>query len=158
MDQAPTPHLLFQLGTEAYAVDVGSVREIIEYHGCTEVPLMPPHLKGVINLRGRVVPVVDLASRFARGQTEITRRTSVVILERAHPTLGPQAIGVLVSAVNEVIDLEARHIELAPTFGSAIGERFIKGIARHAQKLFVVLELGEVLSFDELASMQPRAA
>jgi purine-binding chemotaxis protein CheW len=154
----PKPHLLFLLGTEAYAVDVSAVREIIEYHGSTEVPLMPPHLKGVINLRGRVVPVVDLASRFGRGGTEITRRTSVVILERQHPTLGLQAIGVLVSGVTEVIELAAEQIERAPAFGSAIRERFIAGIARHAKRLFVVLDLSEVLSFDELAAMDAKAA
>jgi purine-binding chemotaxis protein CheW len=158
MSTAPKPYLLFQLGTEAYAVDVASVREIIEYHGSTEVPLMPPHLKGVINLRGRVVPVVDLASRFSRGATEITRRTSVVILERQHPTFGLQAIGVLVSGVTEVIELGGEQIEPPPAFGSAIGERFISGIARHDKRLFVVLELGEVLSFEELSSMSMQKA
>lgn len=157
IETAPRPHLLFQLGREAYAVEVSAVREIIEYHGSTEVPLMPPHLKGVINLRGRVVPVVDLSSRFGRGATEVTRRTSVVILERQHPTLGLQAIGVLVSAVTEVIELAESQIERPPAFGSAIGERFIAGIARHASRLIVMLDLAEVLAFDELAAMQTAA-
>ncbi|MBM4777597.1 MAG: purine-binding chemotaxis protein CheW [Archangiaceae bacterium] len=155
---APRPHLWFQLGGEAYAVEVSAVREIIEYHGSTEVPLMPPHLKGVINLRGRVVPVVDLSSRFGRGATEVTRRTSVVILERHHATLGLQAIGVLVSAVTEVIELTESQIERPPAFGAAIRERFIAGIARHASRLIVMLDLAEVLAFDELAALGTKAA
>lgn len=153
------PYLIFQLGAEVYAVDVSAVREIIEYHGSTEVPLMPAHLKGVINLRGRVVPVVDLSSRFGKAPTEVTRRTGVVILEHSHPTLGAQGIGVLVSGVSEVVELAPEHIEPPPPFGSGIGERFISGIARQGGKLFVVLDLAEVLSFEELASMMlPKAA
>jgi purine-binding chemotaxis protein CheW len=155
---APRPHLLFQLGGEAYAVEVSAVRELIEYQGSTEVPLMPPHLKGVINLRGRVVPVVDLSSRFGRGPTEVTRRTSVVILERQHPTLGLQAVGVLVSAVTEVIELADAQIERPPAFGAAIRERFIAGIARHGARLVVLLDLAEALSFDELAALGEKAA
>jgi len=154
---APKPHLIFVLGSETYAVDVASVREIIEFHGSTEVPLMPMHLKGIINLRGRVVPVVDLSSRFGKGLTEITRRTGVVILERQHPSVGTQAVGVLVSGVTEVVEISSDQIEPPAAFGCAISERFITGIARHSNKLFVVLNLAEVLSFDELAAIQTQA-
>ncbi len=154
----PRPHLVFHLGTEAYAVDVASVREIIEFQGLTEVPLMPAHLRGVIHLRGAVVPVVDLSARFGRPPTEVTRRTSVVILERQHPKLGAQGVGVLVSGVSEVIDLGAEKIEPPPVFGSAMGKRLISGIVRSAGKLYVVLNLSEVLSFEELEAMQALAA
>lgn len=152
------PHLIFTLGPEPYAVEVASVREIIEYEGATEVPLMPAHLKGVINLRGRVVPVVDLSSRFGRAPTEVTRRTGVVILERQHATLGPQDVGVLVSAVTEVIDLNSDQIEPAPAFGTSVSARFVSGIARVGPKLFMVLNLAEVLSFEERGTAEAKAA
>lgn len=152
------PYLIFQLGPEAFAVDVGSVREIIEYQGSTDVPMMPSHLKGFLHLRGKVVPVVDLSARFGRAPTEITRRTGVVILEREHPTLGPQAVGVLVSGVTEVVELNTDQIEPPPVFGSAISRRLIVGIVRHSTRIFVLLNLAEVLTFEEVAAMQSLAA
>lgn len=155
--EASHQHLLFTLGQESYAVHIARVREITELASITTVPMMPPHLRGVINLRGRVLPVVDLSSRFGRGPTETGRRTSIVVveLERNEPGKEPPLVGVLVNAVTEVTDLPPDVLSPPPSFGAAIRDVFIKALARHKDGFVVVLDLSRVLSIEELRALSP---
>ncbi|MBX3623361.1 MAG: purine-binding chemotaxis protein CheW, partial [Rhizobacter sp.] len=127
-------------------------KEIIEYHELTEVPMMPACVRGVINLRGAVVPVVDLQARFGRAAGQVTKRTCIVIVEVA--TLGErQVIGVVVDAVNEVLDIEASAIEPAPAFGARIRTDFIHGMGKVRGKFVILLDVDQVLSLDDLGAL-----
>src|SRR5690348_13064725 len=123
---AEQQYLSFLLGGELFAMGILSIREIIEYDGVTDVPMMPPCVRGVINLRGAVVPVVDLSSRFGRGPATIGRRSCIVIVDAAAQE-EHQVIGVLVDAVNAVLDIDPADIEPPPSFGARLRGDFIAG-------------------------------
>lgn len=150
-------YLTFNLGEEMFAIGILSIREIIEYGHLTEVPMVPPFIRGVINLRGSVVPVVDLAVRFGRAVGEITKRTCIVIIETggADPDgagqPGHQMMGVVVDAVSEVLEIPASEIEPPPEFGSRIRVDFISGMGKVNGKFVVLLDVGRILSLDEVA-------
>lgn len=145
-------YLTFALAGEMYAVGILNVKEIIEYGSLTEIPMMPPFIRGVINLRGAVVPVIDLAARFGGHQTEIGRRTCIIILEMRDENTH-QDIGVVVDAVSEVIDIPAGEIEPPPTFGAKIRADFIDGMGKVAGKFVIILNIRQVLSVDEMAML-----
>ncbi len=147
----PGQYLTFMLGGEAYAIGILAIKEIIEYHDLTEVPMMPPCVRGVINLRGAVVPVVDLQARFGREPGEVTKRTCIVIVEVAAPDGERQVIGVVVDAVNEVLDIEASAIEPAPAFGARIRTDFIHGMGKVRGRFVILLDVDRVLSLDDLS-------
>lgn len=157
----PQQYLVFSLCGETFAIGIRSIKEIIEYGHLTEVPMMPELVRGVINLRGAVVPVVDLAVRFGREPTRIARRTCIVIVEiEAWLEAGagePQVIGVIVDAVNEVLDIPAEDIEPPPSFGARIRSDFIEGMGKVAGKFVILLNLKHVLSVDELAQIDATA-
>jgi purine-binding chemotaxis protein CheW len=147
-------YLTFMLGGEVFALAILNIKEIIQYGDVTEVPMMPSFIRGVINLRGRVVPVVDLAARFGRGSTNILRRTSIVILEMlSDDESDAQNIGIVVDAVNEVIDIASTDIEPPPSFGAKILPDFISGMAKKEERFIIVLNLNKVLSLDEIAKL-----
>ncbi|MGE5493403.1 MAG: chemotaxis protein CheW, partial [Actinomycetota bacterium] len=125
-------------------------REIIEYGQVTEVPMTPPFIRGVINLRGAVVPVVDLAVRFGRAARDITRRTCIVIVEVDSPK-GSQEMGIVVDAVSEVLEIPATDIEPPPEFGAKLRIDFIKGMGKVGGQFVVLLDVNRVLSMDEVA-------
>ncbi len=114
----PQQYLVFSLCGETFAIGIRRIKEIIEYGHLTEVPMMPDLVRGVINLRGAVVPVVDLAVRFGRAPTAIARRTCIVIVEIEAQPGASHVIGVIVDAVNEVLDIPAHDIEPPPSFGA----------------------------------------
>lgn len=145
-------YLTFSLQGESYGVDILGVREIIEYARPTTIPMMPGFVHGVINLRGHVVPVIDLAQRFGRAPTELRARTCIVIVEVATAE-GAQALGVLVDAVNAVLDLEASQIEPAPAFGTGLRREFIQGMARVDSGFIILLDIPRVLSTEDLAAL-----
>jgi len=145
--------LTFAVGAETYAAGIDAIREIIEVPALTRVPMTPSFVRGVINLRGAVVPVVDLACRFDLGATELARRTCVVVVEVRGPDGATQVLGVLVDAVHEVIDIAAHEIAPTPALGTRIDPEFIRGMARTARGLQVVLDLGRVLAQQELARL-----
>ncbi len=147
---APAQYLTFTLGTELFAVETLSVREIIEYGTLTPIPMMPPSILGVINLRGAVVPVVDLRLRFGDGATPLGRRTCIVILEVAQGD-ATQVIGVVVDAVNAVLEIGAADIEPAPRFGGRLRAEFMRGMGKVDGRLVILLDIGRVLSVDDLA-------
>ncbi len=145
-------YLTFGLGSEMFAVGTLSVKEIIEYGQMTVVPMMPDFIRGVINLRGAVVPVIDLAARFGRGETAVTRRTCIVIVEVPHED-AKQDIGVVVDAVSAVLEIAPADIEPVPAFGAKIRSDFIAGMGKVAGRFVILLEVGKVLSIDEIATL-----
>ncbi len=147
-------YLTFVLGGETFALGILNIREIIQYGELTEVPMMPKFIRGVINLRGRVVPVVDLSARFNRNTTQVSRRTSIIIIEmeQADPA-DAQSIGVVVDAVNEVVDIMSSDIEPPPSFGAKIRPDFISGMAKKDGRFIIVLNLDQVLSLDEMLAL-----
>jgi purine-binding chemotaxis protein CheW len=144
-------YLTFVVGGEVFAVLISAVKEIIEYRHPTVVPMMPSFMRGVINLRGRVVPVIDLAARFGRGKGETTRRSCVVIVEINSEQ--QHVIGVAVDAVNAVLDIADTDIEPAPSFGAKLRADFISGMGKVADKFVIILQIEKVLSVDELSSL-----
>lgn len=145
-------YLTFQLGGETFAVGILAIKEILEYVPLTLVPLMPPFIRGVMNLRGAVVPVIDLSLRFGRARTEVGRRTCIVIIEVMFDER-QQYIGVLVDAVHEVLAIAESDIEPPPQFGSKIRVDFIAGMARIDARFVVLLYVDKVLSVDEMSML-----
>jgi purine-binding chemotaxis protein CheW len=145
-------YLTFMLGGEIFAIGILRIKEIIEYGSLTEVPRMPEFIRGVINLRGAVVPVIDLSSRFGKQASTVSRRTCIVIIEVLHEE-EQHVVGVMVDAVNEVLDIPATEIEPAPTFGAKIRADFIRGMGKVEGKFVILLDVDHVLSLDEMASL-----
>lgn len=150
-------YLVFTLNAEAFAVDILHIREIIEYGQLTEVPMMPSTVRGVINLRGAVVPVIDLSARFGRAPTAAGRRTCIVIVEVPVPTAlddaALQTLGLMVDAVSAVTEIPPTEIEPPPSFGARIRTDFIEGMARQQGRFVILLAIDQVLSMDELAGL-----
>lgn len=147
-------YLTFMLGNEVFAIGILTIKEIIEYGQLTEVPMMPEFIRGVINLRGAVVPVVDLTARFGRKSAEVTKRTCIIIIEVAAADDETNVVGVVVDAVNEVLEIPASEIEPAPAFGARIRTDFIQGMGKVNGKFVILLEVGKVLSVEDLALLQ----
>lgn len=150
-------YLTFNLNGELFAIGILSIREIIEYAHLTQVPMMPRYIRGVINLRGSVVPVVDLLARFGQGLTEPKRRTCVVIVE-VDGEDGIQQLGVLVDAVNEVLEIPAADVEPPPSFGVHIRNEFIRGMGKIGERFVILLDVARTFSVDELAGLASAAA
>lgn len=145
-------YLTFQLHGETFAVRILAIKEILEYSQPTLVPLMPSFIRGVMNLRGTVVPVIDLAVRFGQAETVINRRSCVVIIE-LHDEELPQFIGIVVDQVNEVLAIRPADIEPPPQFGSRIRVDFISGMAKIDSRFVILLEIDRVLSVEEMVAL-----
>ncbi|MBS1161303.1 MAG: cheW [Proteobacteria bacterium] len=143
-------YLTFLLGDEMFAIGILAIREIIEYGFVTEVPMTPPFIRGVINLRGAVVPVVDLAVRFGRVPRENSKRTCIVIVEIVSEK-GSQEMGIVVDAVSEVLEISPQEIEPPPEFGARVRNDFIQGMGKIGGKFVVLLDVNRVLSVDEVS-------
>ena len=143
-------YLTFTLGGEMFAIEILNIKEIIEYGHLTTVPMMPDFVRGVINLRGRVEPVIDLSVRFGRQATETTKRTCNVIIE-VHAEGETVDIGIVVDAVSEVLEIPAAEIEPPPTFGAKIRADFISGMGKVKGEFVIILGLDKVLSVEEMA-------
>ncbi|MDZ4262749.1 MAG: chemotaxis protein CheW [Pseudomonadota bacterium] len=145
-------YLTFRIGNENYGLELSQTREIIEYSGITEVPLMPNFLRGVINLRGEVVPVIDLAVRLGRKPIEVQKRTCIIVVELQNSEQN-HVLGLLADSVSEVIDMNDDNIEDAPSFGANIRADFIQGIAKRDDEFVVLLDANNALSIRELAHL-----
>ncbi len=145
-------YLTFRVGQELYAMTTEGVREIIEYEQVTPVPMMPKLLRGVINLRGSVVPVVDLGERFASGASALGSRSCIVIVELSDAEQ-PQLIGALVDAVSAVQHIDEECLRAAPTFGHTLRTDFVKGMVRIENGFLTLLQIEQVLSISELAAL-----
>ncbi len=143
-------YLTFTLSGEMFAVGILNVKEIIEYGSLTEIPMMPAFIRGVINLRGAVVPVIDLAARFGGKVTEVGRRTCIVIVE-VQQEEERHDIGIMVDAVSEVLEIPGTEIEPPPAFGARIRADFIAGMGKVGGKFVIILDILRVLSVEEMA-------
>jgi purine-binding chemotaxis protein CheW len=147
-----TQYLTFMLAGEMFAIGILHVKEIIGYGGLTEVPMMPECIRGVINLRGAVVPVMDLSARFGKTPAAITKRTCIVIVE-VEANGERQDMGVVVDAVNAVLEIPAADIEPPPAFGARIRTDFIEGMGKVNGKFVILLDVNQVLSIDEIGAI-----
>jgi len=136
-----TQFLSFVLAGEVHAIDILRVREIIEYDVLTRVPSMPPSVRGVINLRGRVVPVVDLAEQFGLAPVAITPRTCIVIVEAGNGKAADEStvVGIITDAVLEVFDIAASQCQAPPAFGTAVSAEYLDGLAETENRKFILL-------------------
>lgn len=148
--QGSGQYLTFSLGGEMFAIGILAIKEIIEFGGMTGVPMMPEFIRGVINLRGAVVPVVDLSARFQRRASVVGRRSCIVIVE-ARTGEEIQDVGVIVDSVSEVLEIPAGDIEPAPAFGAKIRADFIRGMGKVNGRFVIILDVDRVLSVDDLA-------
>lgn len=150
-------YLTFTVAGEAYGFAIARIREIIEYGRVTPIPMMPAFVRGVINLRGRVLPVIDLAARFGGRPAETTRRSCIVVVEAAAGS-GTADLGFVVDSVCEVLEILPSAIEPAPTFGQQLRADFIEGMARLDERFVVLLDEERVLSIPEMAQLSRLAA
>lgn len=151
-DETPTQYLTFTLGEEVFAMDIRTVREIIQYGPMTTVPLMPDFVRGVINLRGAVVPVIDLQARFGRPAANVGKKTCIVIFDSMRDGERVE-LGLLVDAVSEVIDIAAAQIEPPPNFGASVRRDFIRGMGKVASRFVIILEPDKAFDVNEMAQL-----
>ena len=152
-------YLTFMLGGEMFSINILSIKEIIWYADLTEVPMMPACIRGVINLRGAVVPVLDLSNRFGKPSTPVIKSSCIVIVELSTTKEGERLnMGVVVDSVQEVLEIPTSEIEPAPSFGAKIRPDFIEGIAKVAGKFVILLNVNRVLSMEEIGQMGQIAA
>jgi purine-binding chemotaxis protein CheW len=151
-------YLTFALGNEEYSVPVLKVREIIKIMDITAVPQVPEYVKGVVNLRGKVIPVVDLRLKFGFPAQDYTERTCIIVVEVALAT-GARMMGIIVDHVSEVLNVAGEQIEQTPEFGDEIQTDYMKGIAKVQGQVKILLDLDRVLGVDGTIAMpQPSAA
>ena len=146
-------YLAFRLGEEVFAFDISKVREVLEFSSITKVPQTPEMMKGVINLRGAVVPVIDMRIKFGMSETETTVNTVIIIteIELENESI---MLGALVDSVQEVIDLDSEHIEPAPKIGTRLNTDFIKGMGKHNDQFLIILDIEKIFSTEELEIVQ----
>jgi purine-binding chemotaxis protein CheW len=148
-----TQYLTFKLGDEIFALDISKVREVLDFTAVTKVPRTPEFMRGVINLRGNVVPVVDMRLKFGMTKTEKTVNTCIIIVEISLDG-DTTVLGALADSVQEVIDLEPDKIEPAPKIGTRLKTDFIKGMGNRNEQFIIILDIDKVFSVDELSLVQ----
>ncbi len=145
--------LTFVLGNEEYGIEILKVREIIGIMEITPVPQPPDYMKGVINLRGKVIPIIDLRLKFSMPEVEHTKETCIIVAE-----VGTAQVGVIVDSVSEVTDIKGEDIEEAPSFGQGIDTKFIMGLGKTKKKIIILLDIEKVLTTEELKMAEQIAA
>lgn len=141
-------YLTFRLGEEEYGVEILKVQEIKGYSAITPIPNTPAYLKGVMNLRGTIVPVVDLRAKFTMAEAEYNQFTVIIVL-----TVGAKVMGLVVDAVSDVLNIPRTDIQPTPDFGAQVDARFISGMAKAGDKLVVLLDIDTVLGGEALAAV-----
>jgi purine-binding chemotaxis protein CheW len=152
VEQRAGKYLTFQLGNEEFAIQVLCVREIMGVQEITAVPQTPGYVKGVINLRGKVIPVVDLRLKFGLAEIEYTQRTCIIVVQ-IQGEADRLLIGVIVDAVSEVLTLQPGEIEDTPDFGSGVATPYILGMAKIKDKVKILLHIDRILSSEEISGM-----
>ena len=143
-----TQYLTFRLEEELFALDIGKVREVLDFTSITKVPQTPDYMRGVINLRGSVVPVVDLRLKFGMTRAEPTVNTCVIIVEVDMD--GENVVmGAMADAVQEVLDLEPDQIEPPPRIGTKLNTDFIRGMGKQAEQFIIILDIDEVFTIED---------
>ncbi len=148
-----TQYLTFNLDAETFAIDISQVREVLDFTSITRIPRTPEFMHGVINLRGRVVPVVDLRLKFGMPRTKMTVSTCIIIVEVAIDDQ-PTVLGALADSVQEVMDLEQDSIEPRPSIGTLVNTSFIKGMGKRENRFVIILDIEKVFSGQELSILQ----
>jgi len=152
-----TQYLTYKLGDEVFAIDIAKVREVLDFTTLTKVPRTPAFMRGVINLRGSVVPVVDMRLKFGMAKTEQTVNTCVIITE---VTVDGETtvLGILADSVQEVMGLESESIAPAPKIGTKLNNEFIRGMGKKGNAFIIIFDIDKIFSMDELISVQPSQA
>ena len=148
-----TQYLTFQLQDEVFALDIAKVREVLDFTKITKVPRMPDFMCGVINLRGSVVPVVDLRLKLGMTTSDKTGSSCIIIMEVAADD-GAVVLGALVDSVREVLDLASDHIEPPPKIGTKLRNEFIRGMGKQDDRFIIVLEIDKVFASDDASTAQ----
>jgi purine-binding chemotaxis protein CheW len=148
-----TQYLSFNLDDEVFALDISKVREVLEYTTVTKVPQTPAFMQGVINLRGSVVPVIDMRLKFGMSVTEKTINTCVIIVE-INLDGNTTVLGAMADSVQEVFELEDDQIEPAPEIGTRLKTEFIKGMGKRDDSFIIILDIDKVFSSEEVAMVQ----
>jgi purine-binding chemotaxis protein CheW len=151
-----TQYLTFKLEDEVYATDIAQVREVLEYTRVTKVPRTPEYMRGVINLRGHVVPVLDVKLRFGMERTEQTVNTCIIIVE-VHLDGEKTVIGALADSVQEVIEMDAAQIQPAPRIGTRLNTEFIRGMGKRDEQFVIILDIERVFSAEEIGAARATA-
>jgi len=149
---ASAQYLTFSLGAEVFALDIRGVREIIQFGALTTVPLMPRFLRGVINLRGAVVPVIDLQVRFGRAPAAVGKKTCIVIFDSVRDGERTE-LGLMVDAVSEVVDIEPGRIDPPPSFGAPVTRDFIRGMGRLGDRFVILIDPARAFDVEEMAQI-----
>jgi purine-binding chemotaxis protein CheW len=149
-------YLTFTLAEEEYGIGILKIKEIIGMMGITTVPQTPEFVKGVINLRGKVIPVVDLRLRFGMGEIEYTERTCIIVVEIEGPS-GVIRMGIVVDSVSEVLNIKGEEIEDTPTFGTELNTEYILGMAKMDGRVKILLDIDRVLQSEEIAELENAA-
>jgi len=150
-------YLTFRLGEEEFGLEILKVQEIIQLQSITRVPRTPDFVRGVINLRGKVIPVVDLRLKFGLDRAEDTERTCIVVVQIRHAD-GMVVMGTIIDEVREVLDIPGASIEDAPSFGASIETEFILGMGKIGQSVKILLDIDKVLSGKEIQHIQAASA
>jgi len=150
VDARAGKYLTFHLACEEFGIRVVKVREIMGLQEITAVPQTPAHIRGVINLRGKVVPVIDLRVKFGLPSAEYTQRTCIIVTQVRTTGSASVLMGIIVDGVSEVLNLAASEIEDTPDFGEDIGSRYLLGMAKAKGKVKILLDIDRVLSLEEL--------
>ncbi|MGK0290586.1 MAG: purine-binding chemotaxis protein CheW [bacterium] len=148
-----TQYLTFSLDSDAFAVDIAQIREVLEYTKITKVPQTPEYMPGVINLRGSVVPVIDLRLKFQMSKTEMTVDTCIIIVD-VEIDGERKLLGALADAVQEVMDMSEDQIDPPPKLGTQLNTNYIKGMGKYNDQFIIILDIEKVFSNQELSSLQ----
>lgn len=149
----PGKYLTFRLGNEEYGIEILKVKEIIGMMPITPIPQTPQYIKGVINLRGKVIPVIDLRLRFQMEEVPYNERTCIIVVE-VKLANEPISIGIVVDAVSEVSQIKEEEIEATPSFGTSLDTSYILGMAKTDNSVKILLDIDQVLTQEELASLE----
>lgn len=152
VDERAGKYLVFGLGREEFGIKVLNVREIMGIQDITAVPHTPPYLKGVINLRGKVIPVVDLRAKFGLPGVEHTQRTCIIVVQVSHGT-NSVLMGIIVDGVAEVLNLMPGDIEDTPDFGNGVTTSYLLGMAKVKDRVKILLNIDEVMAAQELQTI-----
>jgi purine-binding chemotaxis protein CheW len=156
LDVLAGKYLTFKLGQEGYGLGILKVQEIIGMMPVTHVPRLPEFIRGVVNLRGKVIPVIDLRLKFGLPSHENTERTCIIVVQVCRAE-GNVTMGIIVDEVSEVLDIKLEQIEAAPSFGSAVNTEFILGMGKVGEKVIMLLDVDRVLTGTEMNAIAIQA-
>ncbi|MBP7096770.1 MAG: chemotaxis protein CheW [Spirochaetia bacterium] len=152
-DSTVNQFLTFTLDNDSYAVGVGKVREVLEHTKITKLPKTAAYMKGIINLRGAGVPVIDLRLKFGLPETPITKDTSIIVME-VEGGEGTVVVGALADAVHEVVDIDTKNIEPAPRFGTKLAAEFILGVGKKDDEFIIILDIDRIFNSEDVSLLR----